>query len=271
MDQFQLVRRDDIEPGDNVRDWIDDYETKCLAVSIRERGIEIPLELEPGTTKPYRLRDGFRRFAASGLAGLEVVPARVHAVQLAEGERLEYQLTLNCQRVDICAWDRAIAIRQLMQQTGRHAKDTARRLGMSSTMVSNLLSLLELPEPIQQQLKAGKLQTSTAFEIARVKDPAKQLALAGLAANGQLTRDAVSRTAKRRTSPRPAPRAPRTRRCTLPLGDGSSMTVAGPELSLDILVQWLDGLMGQAKEARIQGITFEAFAKQLKERLKATV
>jgi ParB family chromosome partitioning protein len=271
MDQFQLVRREDIELGDNVRDWIDDYETKCLAVSIRERGIEIPLELEPGTTKPYRLRDGFRRFAASGLVGLEILPARVHPAQQSEGERIECQLTINCNRVDISAWARAVAIRRLMEQTGRNAKDTARRLGMSSTMVSNLLSLLALPEPIQQQLKAGKLQTGTACEIARVKDPAKQMALAGLAANGQLTRDAVSRTTKRRTSPRPAPRATRTKRCTLPLGDGSSMTIAGPELSLDILVQWLDRLIGQAKEARIQGITFEAFTKLLKEQLKATV
>jgi ParB family chromosome partitioning protein len=200
-----------------------------------------------------------------------MLPARVHPAQQSESERLEYQLTLNCQRVDICAWDRAVAIRQLMQQTGRHAKDTARRLGMSSTKVSNLLSLLDLPEPIQEQLKAGKLQASTAFEIARVKDPAKQMELAGLAANGQLKRDGVSRTAKRRSRPRPAPRAARTSRCTLPLGEGSSMTLAGPELSLDILVQWLDRLIGQAKEARIQGITFEAFTKLLKERLKTTL
>ena len=267
MDRIQDIRREDIELGDNVRRLMDEYETKCLAVSIRERGIEIPLELEPGTTKPYRLRDGFRRFAASGLVGLQTVPARVHPAQQSESERLEYQLTINCQRVDISPICRAMAIRRLIA-TGRSATETARKLGMSNTAVSNLLALLTLPEPIQQLVGTGKLAASTASEIARVKDPAKQMKLAGLAANGQLKRDAVSRTAKQRT-PRTATVKPRrTPRATLPLSSGCSVTVVGQGLSLGSIISWLDELSARAKNAVKEGIELDAFIQLLRDEAK---
>src|SRR5690348_11602723 len=100
-DRILEVSIDQIEVGDNIRESMDEQELIGLALSIRENGIQIPLELVAGERKPYRLLDGWRRLSAAKLLAKQTVPARVREKKPSEGERYQQQLVIQCQRSDL--------------------------------------------------------------------------------------------------------------------------------------------------------------------------
>ena len=70
------------------------------------------------------------------------------------------------------------------------------KLGFSNAKVSRLLAVLSLPEAIRDQVQAGTIPASAAYELARVEDPGRQAALAEDLAGGRLTRDGLAGMAK---------------------------------------------------------------------------
>jgi ParB family chromosome partitioning protein len=202
-----LVEQIDDDPVSNPREGFDEREIKALALSVQSIGIQVPLILMRGEKRPFRLLDGWRRLRAAKLLGLKSVPAIIQEQPLCEGDRLQHQLIINCQRSDLLPLEKARAIARLMEVTQWNATETAKRLGMSSAGVSRSLSLLNLEQPIQQLIEAGRLAASTAYAIAQIGDPEKRLQLAHEAANGELTRDAVSLRANEVASHVPEPPA----------------------------------------------------------------
>jgi hypothetical protein len=73
-----------------------------------------------------------------------------------------------------------------------NASQAAKELGFSAATVTRLLALLALPNSIVEQVQAGRIPASAAYELARIEDPARQAELAGQLAQGQLTRDGLS-------------------------------------------------------------------------------
>ena len=67
----------------------------------------------------------------------------------------------------------------------------AREFDIPPSAVSQALSLLELPAPIQEKIDAGELAASVGYELSKLDDPAKQAELAGRVATERLSREAT--------------------------------------------------------------------------------
>lgn len=211
-----------------------------LTQSIAECGILQPLLVrrEGGN---FVCLDGERRLRAARRAGLTTVPVIVDDRELSPFEVTLRQLVVNTQREDLTPVERAKAIASLIKESGWTGAELSRRTGFSVATISRLTALLTLPPEIQQRVDAGEIPASTAYQIAIAGDGETQARLANeVAANG-LTRDAV--TARRRTK-RTRQQPKRNRggmpRVVVPIGGGRSVTVAGPDLSLKSLIEWLE-------------------------------
>jgi ParB family chromosome partitioning protein len=148
-----------------------------LADSIKEYGVLQPLIVTPHEGD-YMLIAGERRWRASQLAGLKVVPAIVRTMK--DLERLEVALIENVQRVDLAPLEQAESIEYLHQQFGTSYTDISKRLGKAPSTVVNIVRLMQLPEPAKSALRDGKISEGHARAILAIKDNEdQQLVLLG--------------------------------------------------------------------------------------------
>ncbi|MBP7686658.1 MAG: ParB/RepB/Spo0J family partition protein, partial [Thermoflexales bacterium] len=98
------------------RGFFDEQALKELADSIREHGLIQPLIVVRNGEDQYTLIAGERRWRASQMAGLEVVPVVVKDV--APEQMLEMALVENIQRADLNPLEEALAYKQLAEEFG---------------------------------------------------------------------------------------------------------------------------------------------------------
>ena len=126
-----------------------------LAESIKAHGIIQPLILRR-SGKGYQVIAGERRLRAAAMAGLTRVPAVIR--EASDGEMLELALVENLQREDINPIEVAEAYRRLIDEFGLNQEQVAARVGKSRSAVANTLRLLNLPDPVRNSLREGKLE-----------------------------------------------------------------------------------------------------------------
>lgn len=229
----------DIDCRPQVREAFDEEAIAGLAASLVTAGLLQPI-LVRAVGDRFVVIDGERRYRAATVAGWETIEALVEPEAKPDGaQRIVRQLVANCQRQDLTPIETARAIEALMGQTGCSASEAAAKLGLSGPRVSKLLALLSLPETVQDEVHAGKLAASTAYEIAKTKDPERRAELIAEAGKGELKRDAAAlrsrATGKPRSSASRASKAskrsrPRKRKTTIPVGPGCSVVIAGDEI-----------------------------------------
>jgi ParB family chromosome partitioning protein len=260
---------DEIELGPNVRERLDEAHAAAIAESARSAGILTPIELEPLGPKRHRLLDGAHRLAAARSLGLKSIPA---IVRPAEGDaaRIERQLLLNCTRADLRPLERARAIARLIETTGWTAGETAGRLGLSPAVVSKSLTLLELPPEMQTAIDEGRVGLESAYHLARLEDPVERAqALQSLLDDRAFRRRRAPATTPATATPAAAaPSA--SMRATARLGPGRSLTLTGPGLTLERLIECLETLLGRARKARRQGVMLSRFLALLSAEAQAT-
>lgn len=154
---------------------MDDDALQTLADSIRVHGVIQPLVVtnaqEPGR---YVLIAGERRWRASRLAGLRVVPAVVK--EAAPRAMLELALVENVVRADLGPLEEAAAYRQLIDDFGLTQAAVAERVGRSRVSVTNTLRLLALPDRVQAALTAGGISEGHARALLGLPGAADQIA-----------------------------------------------------------------------------------------------
>ncbi len=130
-----------------------------LAESIKVQGVMQPIlvrRLQDGEhAGKYEIIAGERRFRASRLAGLEVVPVLVRDVpneSAAAMARIE-----NIQREGLNPLEEAQGLQRLVREFGLTHELAAQAVGRSRSAASNLLRLLNLAEPVQTMLMAGDI------------------------------------------------------------------------------------------------------------------
>src|SRR5262249_59424630 len=96
--------------------------------------------------------------------------ARYGAQELTPPEILQGQMTETRPREDRKPIEQAKAYRQLMDLYGWTAKQLGDELHISQATISRSLALLELPGDLQDQVDAGSVPASAAYEIAKVQD-----------------------------------------------------------------------------------------------------
>jgi len=125
-----------------------------LADSIRAQGIVQPIVVRP-EGKHFELVAGERRWRAAQLAGLQKVPAVIR--ELDSKSAAAIALIENIQREDLNPLEEAQAFLRLIEEFDLTHQQVADSVGRSRATVSNLLRLLDLAEPVKQQVNKGLL------------------------------------------------------------------------------------------------------------------
>jgi ParB family chromosome partitioning protein len=125
-----------------------------LADSIREQGIVQPVVVRPEGNH-FELVAGERRWRAAQLAGLQKIPVVIR--QLDARSAAAIGLIENIQREDLNPLEEAQAFLRLVEEFDLTHQQVADSVGRSRAAVSNLLRLLDLADPVKQQVNKGLL------------------------------------------------------------------------------------------------------------------
>jgi ParB family chromosome partitioning protein len=198
-----------------------------LARSLTTRGQLIPIRVRwADTMGKYAIVAGERRYRAAIQAGLATLQCIVASGPLTQQEVLQEQLIENCLREDLKPIEQANALRKLMDENGWSAQQVAEELNLSKPAVIKALSLLKLPGSVQEQVEAGHLAPSVAYEISQLDRPQDQAILAEQVTAERLTREEVVSAVKARQAGRTA--TTRAAKQEVRLNDGTKVSVAGP-------------------------------------------
>lgn len=164
---------EDIRPNPNQPRR--DFEPAALAElseSIRERGVLQPILLRAlkGEDVRYELVAGERRWRASQMAGKTDIPAIVR--EMTDEESLAVAMVENLQREDLNPIEEAVGLGQLQERFGLTQEDLAKRVGKSRPAVANTLRLLQLAEPMQADIRSGRLSAGHGRALLAVAEEA---------------------------------------------------------------------------------------------------
>jgi len=127
---------------------------KDLTASIKEKGVITPI-LVRKAQRGYEIIAGERRFRASQLAGLAVIPALVREV--TDEEALELAIIENIQRENLNPIEEAKAYRQLTFEFELTHDEISQKVGKERSTVSNMMRLLELPDAVQKMVISNQI------------------------------------------------------------------------------------------------------------------
>jgi ParB family transcriptional regulator, chromosome partitioning protein len=183
----------EIEPNpDQPRAKFDAAAIDALAGSMRSVGLLQPLIVRPLEDGRYELVAGERRWRAAQKAGMDRVPAVIRTSP--EDERLQAALIENMVREDLNPVEEARACAALVDDLGISKEELARRVGRSRAAISNLIRLLDLPDPVLGLLERGELTEGHGRAILQVPDQERRARLAKEAAEeGWSVRDTERR------------------------------------------------------------------------------
>lgn len=125
-----------------------------LADSIRSQGVVQPVVVR-AEGDHFELVAGERRWRAAQLAGLQKIPAVVR--ELDAKSTAAIALIENIQREDLNPLEEAQAFMRLIEEFDLTHQQVADSVGRSRAAVSNLLRLLDLAEPVKEQVNKGLL------------------------------------------------------------------------------------------------------------------
>jgi len=125
-----------------------------LADSIRAQGVVQPIVVRPEGNH-FELVAGERRWRAAQLAGLQKIPAVIRELDARSAAAIA--LIENIQREDLNPLEEAQAFLRLIEEFDLTHQQVAESVGRSRAAVSNLIRLLDLADPVKQQVNKGLL------------------------------------------------------------------------------------------------------------------
>ena len=148
---------DQLQPGKyQPRRDMDEGKLAELAESIKAQGIIQPILVRQIEGGRYEIIAGERRWRASRLAGLDVVPAVVR--ELEDRTVIAMALIENIQREDLNPLEEAEALARLVSEFTLTHAEAAQAVGRSRASVSNLLRLIDLPIGVRVLLETRRLE-----------------------------------------------------------------------------------------------------------------
>ena len=168
------LRIAEVEPrSDQPRKQFDKEALEALADSIATYGVLQPILVRqnPNFEGYFEIIAGERRWRAAKMAGLTEIPAIV-----LDGDDLktaQIAVIENVQREDLNVVEEAFAYKALIDQFDLTQDQIAKQVGKSRPTIANLLRLLELPDEVLEQLKAGDLTAGHARALLGLNDPEK--------------------------------------------------------------------------------------------------
>ncbi len=182
-----------------------------LVASIRDKGILEPIlvrswpppdggiEAEAGSSGGgilYRIISGERRYRAAQEAGLYEVPAI--EMEVTDEEALEIALIENLQRKDLTPFEEAEGYRMLAESHGYTHEEISESVGKSRTVVTESLSLLQMPARVRDTVQAlGITSKSLLLEVLKAGSEEEMIDLLEEVARRGLNRDDLRQRLRR--------------------------------------------------------------------------
>lgn len=180
------------------RKTFDEGTLKELATSIAKQGVLQPIIIRKNDQEDldteFILIAGERRFRASKIAGLEQIPAL-----FSNGDPEEIALIENLQRDDLKPIEEAEAYQKVIESHKYTHEQLSEVVGKARTTISELLTLISLPDTVKEQCRTADTPKSVLLEIAKRKSKEEMIFLFEKVKNENLT------VAKIRQLTRPRP------------------------------------------------------------------
>ena len=133
----------------------EEKEIRELSESIKNQGLIQPIVVREISDSMYEIIAGERRWRACQLAGLH----SVNCVVMSVDDKSVYELALieNIQRENLNVVEEAKAYKNLIEVNGIKNEELSKKIGKSSSHISNLIRILDLDEEILQMIIDGKI------------------------------------------------------------------------------------------------------------------
>ena len=158
-----------------------------LAASIRAQGIIQPIVVRQISEQKYEIIAGERRWRASQIARLDVIPCLVKDVP--DEAAVAIALIENIQREDLNAMEEAQALDRLMVEFDLTHQEVATAVGKSRTTVTNLLRLNNLNEDVKLLLEHGDIEMGHARALLSLQGEQQNEAAQIVSGKGLTVRD----------------------------------------------------------------------------------
>lgn len=201
----KMVPLSTLEPDPNQpRSTMGDLDE--LVASIREKGVLEPILVRPRPESAeeapagvlYRIISGERRYRAAQEAGLYEVP--VIEMDVSEEEALEIALIENLQRKDLTPFEEAEGYRLLAERHQYTHEEIATAVGKSRTVITESLSLLQMPPRVRDTVQALALTSkSLLLEVLKAGEETEMIGLLEEVARRGLNRDDLRQRLRRGT------------------------------------------------------------------------
>ena len=130
-----------IRDPDQPRKQFNEDKIKELAISIKKHGLIQPIILRKYSEEEYRIVAGERRWRASQIAGLNIMPSIILPSDL---DKNEVSLIENIQREDLTIIEEANAYINLIEKNQYSHEQLASIVGKSRSHITNILRILSL-------------------------------------------------------------------------------------------------------------------------------
>ena len=198
IQQLKLI---DIEPNKGQpRINFDEEAIDELSNSIKEYGVIQPIIV---TKKDdyYKIVAGERRWRASKKAGLTDIPAIVR--DYSEQKNNEIALIENIQREDLNPFEKATAMKELLDKYNLTQQKLADKLGISRSGIANTIRVLNLDPRVLELVKQKKLTEGHCKALLGIDDPEKQYKAAiYMIETGDSVREAEKQIKKEKVAPK---------------------------------------------------------------------
>tara|TARA_X000001036_G_scaffold57451_1_gene47212 strand:- start:609 stop:1442 length:834 start_codon:yes stop_codon:yes gene_type:complete len=133
----------------------EEKEIRELSESIKNQGLIQPIVVREISDSMYEIIAGERRWRACQLAGLH----SVNCVVMSVDDKSVYELALieNIQRENLNVVEEAKAYKNLIELNGIKNEELSKKIGKSSSHISNLIRILDLDNEIHQMIIDGKI------------------------------------------------------------------------------------------------------------------
>lgn len=174
-----------------------------LAASLKKTGQLQPIRVRwNAQIEKWVIISGERRYRAAIQAGFKTIACQFCDKPLTEAEILQESLVENLLREDLRPIEAAQGYQQLISINNWTIQQVADALNISKGAISKTLSLLKLPEDIQNQIEEGFISASTGYEVSRMKDEEAQRELANRIVTEGLKRDETGEAVGKASRPK---------------------------------------------------------------------
>lgn len=248
-----------VEPDPNQpRTVMGDLEE--LVSSVRERGVLEPILVrrvpredgeDDAGKEVFRIISGERRYRAAQQAGLYELPAI--EMDVTEQEALEIALIENLQRKDLTPFEEAEGYKALSERYGYTHEEIAEAVGKARTVVTESLSLLQMPARVRDAVQAlGISSKSLLLEVLKAGSEEEMIRLLEEVSSHGLNRDDLRRRLRNRdrAGARAKRRKPYAFKFRAP--DKSftlNLTFRQSEVETDDLIQALEQILTELRTA----------------------